>query len=115
MIAVSFILARSRRQNCFSCSISMVRLDLAACLSFSVTQGLINLVLSVEDLAISLLQVDIRLTRTKWWFGSLHRLIMPDIWLETVSLWPTRLYCQHTQLGKSTNRVVKSTITALPA
>ena len=95
MIAVSFILARSRRQNCFSCSISLVRLDLAACLSFSVdtrTYYSVHLVLSVEDLAISLLQVDIRLTRTKWWFGSLHRLIMPDIWLETVCLWPMRLY-----------------------
>ena len=33
--ALSFIIARSRRENCFSCSISLVRLDLAACLSFS--------------------------------------------------------------------------------
>ena len=95
MIMVYFILARSRRENCFSYSISLVRLDLAACLSFSADMRnyySVRLVLSVYELAISLLQDDTRLTRTKWWFGSLRRLIMPEIWFETVCLWPTRLY-----------------------
>ena len=54
-------------ENCFSCLISLVRLDLPACLRFSAdmrTYFSVRLVSSVEDLANSLLQVNTRLTRT---------------------------------------------------